>query len=188
MDEDIKAKAIIEMLGAPKEHIEQVLKDFVEKKLKSPSADFIIESTEYTEATEAGKLFSTFVEVIITCKSVNQLVEFVFDAMPSSLEVFQPSEMMWDLPTINGLLNDCAARIHQTDMIVKNHRSEIALLNKNSIDLLRNFVRYLVREKNDTLEKISDKIGIDTNELKPFIDRMIEDNQLAFSEDVYLIP
>lgn len=188
MDDEVKCKAIIEMLGAPKEHIEQVLKDFVEKRLKDPEVNYKINSEEYAEAKEAGKLFSCFVELDISCKAVNELVEFVFEAMPSSLEVYHPKELTWDLSTINGLLNDCAARIHQTDMIVKNLRSDNSLLNKNSIELLRNFVRYLVREGNSSLEQISEKIGIASEEMKPFLDRMIEDNRLALSEGTYAIP
>ena len=187
-DDVIKCKAIIEMLGAPKEHIEQVLKDFVEKRLKSPTANFKILAQDYAPAKEAGKLFSTFVELEIECKKVDELVEFCFDAMPSSIEIYQPKELTWAIPTINGLLNDCSARIHETDMLVKNLRSENRLLNQNSIELLRNFVRYVIKEGNNSIDKISTKLGIKEEEMKPFLDRMIEDNQLILQGDQYAIP
>jgi len=92
------------------------------------------------------------------------------------------------LHDINNLLNDFATRVHETEKNVKILQSNITLLNKNSIELLRNFIRFIVRSGSTSIQGISDKIGIATNELKPFLDRMIEDNQLTRSDNVYAVP
>ena len=181
----LKCKAIIEMLGAPKEHIATTLKDFVEKKVKP---DYQVVSATFEEPVPAGKLFSTYVELDITFSSVDSMLAFSQDCMPSSLEVYEPEQVTFNLHDLNNLLNDFSARIHQTDKLVRDLRSNINLLNKNSIELLRNYVRYLVRAGNSSIEEISDKIGITTAELLPFLDRMIEDNQLSREGKIYAVP
>ncbi len=186
--ETLRAKAIIEMLGAPKEHIAQVLKDFVERKLKAPGSKYEVLSADYSEPSPQGKLFAAFVELDLSVRKADDLLDFCFEAMPSSIEVYQPEKLSWDLSTMNRMLNDLASRIHQADTMLKTVRSESVLLNKNSIELLRNFVRYLVREGNNTLEKVSAKIGIGQSELKPFLNRMIEENALTLEGDLYKIP
>jgi len=174
----IYCKAIIEMLGGPKEHIQQVMKDYVEKKLKDQS-EFKIVNTKYADPKSQGKLFSTFVELDLDFTKVGDLIGFVFDAMPSSLEVSKPEHIEFEVNILNDLLNDLSARIHQTDMLIKNLRSQNDLINKNSIDLLRSFVRFIIRAGDTSLEGISQKIGITEKEIKPFLDRMLEDNLIS---------
>jgi len=183
----IKCKAIIEMLGGPKEHIKQVLVDFVEKKVKTDDG-YTVVSSKYAEPIEQGKLFSTYVELDLEFPTPGGLMGFCEDALPSSVEVYEPNHFSLNMQDLNGMLNDLCARLHRTDMIVKDLRSQNSLLNKNSINLLRNFIKFIVNGGDNTLEKISVKIGIDERELKPFLNRMIEDNQLVLDGGVYAVP
>jgi hypothetical protein len=58
----VLAKVIIEMLGAPKEHIEATLKQYIEK-LKKEKKDFEVMKSDFAEAKEQGKFFAAFTEI-----------------------------------------------------------------------------------------------------------------------------
>lgn len=183
--EPICCKAIIEMLGGPKEHIFTTLKDFVEKKVKDK---YQVNSAEFAEPVAQGKLFSTYVELDMEFEKVDDMLAFSHACLPSSIEVYKPDQVTFSLHDVNNLLNDFATRVHETDKNVKVLQSNIALLNKNSISILRNFIRFIIRSGSTSLDDISIKVGISTNELKPFLNRMIEDNQLTRSDDAYAVP
>ena len=84
----------------------------------------------------------------------------------------------------NGLLNDILARLHETDMVVKNLRSQIQLIDQNAFATLRNFLKFALKEPK-TLDDLSGIVGVQKEQLKPFLDKMIEENLLTVSEDKY---
>ena len=188
MDEKrpILSKIIIEMMGSPKEHIEQVLKDYVEKLKRNE--EYTVESTEFEEAKEQGAYFNAFAEIEMRFKTIEDLMGFCFDAMPASVELIEPEQITMNNRAISGLLNDLQGRLHQVEMIAKRLKSENTLINQNSLELLRNFVRYLIKEGNNTVAKIGELIGIKEEELKPFLQRMLEENQLNVEGEEYSIP
>ena len=187
MDEKqpILARIIIEMLGAPKEHIEQVLRDYVEK-LKESKTHTILK-TDFAEAKEQGEMFSTFVELEISFKNLSDLLGFCFDSMPASVEVFSPETLPLSCRNFSDMLNDLQGKLHQIDVIAKQLRSENALLNRNSLELLRNFINHLIKEGKHGLSELSVLVGVREEELKPFLGRMVEEGILRIQEDQYLL-
>ena len=79
----MKTKAIIEVAGSPKEHIEEVMTKVVEK-IKSEQQ---ILKYKIFEAQQKEKLFFTFTEMEIDFSNFEKLIGFCLDYFPSSIEI-----------------------------------------------------------------------------------------------------
>ncbi len=122
----IKVRTILEILGSPKEHVEETLQ-FVIGKAKE-SFNLLSETTYETE--EVDGLWSTFCELQISFKDLEQLTIFCFDFMPSSVEVLEPISMSLKCTNVANLYNDLLAKLHRYDMVVKNLNAENVILKK----------------------------------------------------------
>jgi len=119
-------RTVIEILGAPREHVDKTLKMVVDK----ANSAFKIRDKKIYDAAEYKKLWSAFTELEIEFKDVNALIGFCFDYMPSSIEVLEPNEFNYKNMEFNGFVNDLLARLHKYDMILKNLKAENILLKK----------------------------------------------------------
>ncbi len=170
MTNKIEARAIIDMLGTPKEHVEQILRDYI-KKLKE---DFTITNEEYAESVQKEKYYSTFVEIELEFEKMEDVLTFCFDAMPSSIEIMSPEKLSFDANVLTGFLNDLQAKVHQVDAIMKDVSAKQQLLDVNSMNILHNFIYFLVKQGDKTQEEISQHIGIGLKETKSFLNVMIK--------------
>lgn len=180
-EQSVKARAIIEMLGAPKEYIEKTLKDYVAK-LKDEGLNVLDE--DYHEAQKQDELFSAFVELDIQFKNLTKVLDFCFESMPSSIEIYEPEKL--ELPAIefNNLLNDLQARLHEVDMYVKTTEAEKEVLDKNAIQILQNFIITELRHKPQKLEDLSPVVGIPPEQLRAFIDKLVEKGVVVMEDEL----
>ena len=82
----LRCKIIIEVLGKPKEHVEESIRDYVEKIKKDTG--FIVLNADFAASEEKEEgLWATFVELDMVVKGLPKLIAFCFDYMPSSLEI-----------------------------------------------------------------------------------------------------
>lgn len=180
---NILVRAIIEMLGAPKEHIEKTLKDYIEK-LKSESK-FRIVKADIEPAKEQGKLFATFAELEIRFNAVQDIIDFCFDSMPSSVEIVEPMELKIDAAKLSDTLNDLQAKLHRNDLIVKTLKAKGTVLDKNAKNLLRNFVFFIIKEKPQTAEDISKTVGVKVEQISPFLKELSKEGKITEKEGKY---
>ena len=135
MEEKFVLKTIIEIVGSPKEHVEETLQ-MVEKKMGEREKTKVREYKSFpAEPMEGKPLFTAFCEAEVEFKDMEDIVGFCFDFMPSSVEVLHPSELKMTGPQINSFLNDLLARLHQYDMVLKNIHAQ-NLLYKKELDKL----------------------------------------------------
>ena len=121
-------RIIIEIIGAPKEHVDQTLKD-VEEHIKQQSDMKVIKNNFFkAEQMKDKPFFSAFLEDEIEFKDFDVLSGFIFDFMPSSVEILEPHIFEVPVSDLNTMLNDLIANLHQYDMIVKNLRAENILM------------------------------------------------------------
>lgn len=179
----ILARVIIEMLGAPKEHIEKTLKDYV-KKLKQDDKLEIVKQ-DLAPATEQDKLFSAFAELDIRFANPNKLIDFCFDSMPSSVEIIEPESITIGSASLSSALNDLQAKLHHSDMIIKTLKAKGALLDKNAKSVLTNFVYFMLRDGPKEIEQLSENMGINPKHLKPFLDELMKNKKISEKEGKY---
>ena len=124
----IISRVIIEIIGAPKEHVDNTLKN-VEEQVKQ-EYDIKVLKNKIFEAKqmEDKPFFSGFIEDEIEFKDFDRLTGFIFDFMPSSIEILEPPVFEIHVHDLNTMLNDLIAKLHQYDMVVKNLRAENILM------------------------------------------------------------
>jgi len=127
----IKVKTILEIIGTPKDHVEEALKLIVNK-IKEGKEKFNVTSDKAFDAVEMeGKpLWSTFAEIEMEVKNMENLIGFCFDFMPSSIEFLDEKELKISHKEAENVVNDLIARLHQYDMLLKNIHAQNILMKK----------------------------------------------------------
>ena len=125
----IKVRVIIEILGSPKEHVEEIINKVV-KKIETEETDIKLLNGKSYEATEVKGLWSTFAELELEFNNLYDLIGFSFDYMPSVIEILEPEKIDIGMGDVNELLNDLLAKLHNYDMVTKNLSAENILLKR----------------------------------------------------------
>lgn len=183
-----QVRAIIEILGKPKEHVTETLKNYV-KKIKDDE-NYKLEEEFYEEPVEQEEqkgIFSSFAEITFTVKDVNQLISFCFDYMPSSIEIIEPENFKMISKQLTDLLNDMQSRLHHTEMLTKKLYEENKAFNNSINALTKNFVIFLLANKSLDLNHLSRYIGIPGDKLKLFLDSMVQEKKIKFEDNLYSI-
>lgn len=181
----IRARTIIEMLGAPEEYIKKTLKDYVENKLKADKEIEILKADYVEPEKQSDSMFSVFVELEILFKDMPKLLDFCFDSLPSSVDILEPLDLNLDAKTFSDFLNDLQARIHEVEMVVKSVRAQNKILDKNATAVFRNFIGYLVRDSGKTVEEMAKFIGMDEKKLQPFVNVLVSEGKIKKEGDKY---
>jgi hypothetical protein len=126
----MKIKAIIEVAGFPKEHVDETIIKVVDK-LKE---DFQVNKQEIYETIplkdKMEGFWSAFCDIEISFKKVDDLTNFCFEFMPSSIEVLDPEELKFNNVEFANVFNDLLARLHHYDMMLKNLNASNQLMKK----------------------------------------------------------
>ncbi|MAG91507.1 hypothetical protein CMO83_02425 [Candidatus Woesearchaeota archaeon] len=181
----IRCKTIIEVLGKPKEHVENSLKEYTDHIRKD--SDLAILNEHYSDIKEQGKLWSKFVELDLVIKGTKKLISFCFEYMPSSLEVEKPDELSISKQEISNFLNDLQARLHNVDMIVKKSKSENDFLRSNMNAILHNSILICLKVSKLSLEQLSQVTGVDKKELEIFVNNLIKEKKIKKEKDIYAL-
>ena len=172
------------MLGAPKEHIEETLKLYIEK-IKTQEKDIVVRNIEYGDPKEVDTLFSVFAELELDFTNMKTLTYFCFDYMPSSIEVFEPSEFSYTANDYTDFLNDLQARLHKFDMLIKNLSAENKVIKKNGLTLARNTVLACVESGPKTLLEISKRSGMPEEHIKKFVNILVKEEKIKEKDGKY---
>jgi hypothetical protein len=178
----ITARSILDILGAPREYIEKALKDHVEK-LKKEGLKIVIE--KYEPAKPQDKLFTTFAELQIEFKNAQELLDFCFDSMPSSVEIISPDQIVVNMQDLTALLNDFQAKLHHTDMMLKGIQAQKEVLDRNAINIFHNFIKFACATKPHTIEELSNLLGVQAKELTPFAEHLAQKGIIKKEGDKY---
>lgn len=181
----IRCRTIIEVLGKPKEHVDNAIKQYIGH-IKEDS-ELVILREEYSETTEQGELWSKFVELDLVIKGTTKLIGFCFEYMPSSIEVEKPEQLKLESHELSGILNDLQARLHSVDRIVKEFKGENEFLRGNMNALLHNAVLICLRVSKLTLEQLSQVTGVDIKEIEIFVEKLLKENKIKKENDLYML-
>lgn len=182
----MRCRAIIEVMGKPKEHVESSIKKYVEQIKGNP--ELIIVKDKYEPIKEIEGLFSTFVELEMAVKNITAFVGFCFDYMPSSIEIIRPERLVIMNNEMSGFLNDLQARLHNTDMLLKRLTAESDVLKKNLHNSFINVISILLSVKGKlSLEEIARFSGIEKNQLEKFLSNMAKNNKVKKDGDKFAL-
>jgi len=179
----IRCRTIIEVLGKPKEYVENAIKEYIAH-IRQDS-ELVILSEDYSEIKEQGPLWSKFVELDLIVKGTKKLIGFCFEYMPSSIEVVKPEHLVMTNPELSNFLNDLQARLHNVDMIVKQLKAENDFLKHNMNAILHNAILICLKVNRLSLEHLSQITGVDKKELEIFIEKLLKENKIKKENELY---
>jgi len=129
MENYLTVKIILEVVGSPKEHVEETLTQISDKLEKEEGIEIINKHVE--EVKPFKKFFSSFIDLELKVINNNKLIAICFDYMPSSVEIIEPSKLQLESKDMTDILNDLLARLHKYDMIVRNMHAENIVLKRD---------------------------------------------------------
>jgi hypothetical protein len=179
----ILVRAIIEMLGKPKEHVLATLKSYVKKLTESDK--FVLVKEEYSQPEEKETMFSVFAEVELLIKGTEEVTWFCFDYMPSSIEVLEPAELKYESSHFTNFLNDLIGRLHQLDMALKTDEAKISKINSNSESLLKNFFAYVLEDGPRKIAEISQILGLSEEDSLTLLNRFVGERFITKTDEYY---
>ena len=119
----LKVHLMFEIVGKPAEFIDETIKKLIEELEKEKGLEVLEKNIgnakPYEIKTENGEktdLFSTYAEANILIESLKRLTEIIFDYMPSSIEICEPTEIKMKVQDTNLLLNELSTKLHQYDL------------------------------------------------------------------------
>ncbi len=181
----IEFRAIVEVLGKPQPHVEKML-DSILTRLKEDSR-FKLKAFEKHECVPQGgtDLFATFMEVDVTSETVENMIGFCFDFMPSSIEINKPHELQLSCGDFSQFLNDLQAKLHQVDMLAKKMKMERDIGSKNTSGLLKNYLLVLLTTNKLTISQLSGYTGVNADKLADYLDILIDEGKIDLTGELY---
>jgi len=174
----IHFSTIIEVLGKPKNHVEDTIKKYIKKVKQNKNIKLINEKYSEAKQVEKEELFSIFVEVEALAKNSSELAFFCFDYMPSSIEIIAPENIKYQKNDFANFLNDLQARLHRVDMALKQYKARNSILIKNSAKLLRNIILVILEKGPRTKKEIAVRIGLPEDKIENILNIMVNEKRI----------
>ncbi len=175
----IQCRIALEIMGHPQEHIAKTMNVVVERLKAENGVDVITQTVHEPQFQEAQKLFSTFADIELLFKDLETITRICFDYMPSSIEILQPSDFNLSSLDLSNFISDTLSTLHHIDFKLKDSNARNLLLEKNSGNLLKNFVLLALGSGNKSTKQLSDLIGIKPEQLEPFLGAFTKEKMIS---------
>ncbi|HLC91294.1 MAG TPA: hypothetical protein VJI15_06020 [Candidatus Nanoarchaeia archaeon] len=187
MTKKLVFRAIIEVLGKPKEHVEEAITKYIDQLKKDK--DYKVKTVEFAEIKKHkdGDLWITFAELEAETSELIKLTDFCFDYMPSMIEVLEPEQITFTDNDLSLFLNDLQSKLHGVDMVAKMVKAENDNLKRNTSGLLKNYIIVLLRGSRASLtsEQLSGLTGVQKDKLEDYLDQLIDEGKVDLKGDLY---
>ncbi len=125
-EQKILLRAVIEIAGFPKEHIEQTMG----KLMENIKENYNVHKFDVFEANQIKEVWSTFAEAEIYFDTVDKVIGFCIDYLPSSVEILEPLNVNIESFKFADILNDLIGKLHQYETVIRNFRASNIKLKK----------------------------------------------------------
>ncbi len=185
MEKNIIFRAVIEVLGKPKEHVDKSLKGFINQLKENEEYSVISEDYAEIKKQEEQELWMGFAELEIKTAKIEQLTAFCFNYMPSLIEIIEPKELSISERDFSSFINDLQSKLHTVDMVAKQIKMENDHLKKNMAALMQNYLMVLLAKEAMTAEQISKLTGVKQDKLEDYLDILIDKEKVDLKEGRY---
>jgi hypothetical protein len=149
--EKIKIHSIIEIAGSPKEHVEETIKKIV--KIIEENEKLTILKKELAEAKKVEMpkevknvqnvdIFSSFVELELEIPNFDEVMQFCYTFMPSSIEILEPENVTMPQKDLENSINDLLGRLHEQSKVIMEYQA-----------LKQQIIKAREKRANETTEK-----------------------------------
>ena len=181
----IRATVIFEVVGKPKEHVEQSIKAYLENIKSDENIKVIEEDYEPTDTLDDG-LFSSVVETDMLLKGLEKLTWLCINFSPASIEITEPTSFTFGQKELGHWLNDLLAKLHEIGMANKTIRNQKQGIVKNFNAMTRNAILLALKEPLD-LKNISKRIGMDEKHTQEFVNALLKENRVREEKNKYYL-
>jgi hypothetical protein len=185
MQNEIKFRAIIEVLGKPEKHVEESLNHYLKNLEKEERFTILKKEVSTPKKQEKEALWATFAQVEVQTKSINDMTAFCLEYMPSQIEIFSPSNFKFISSDLSEFFSDLQSKLHSVDMVAKQSKHLADTYKKNISSLLANFIKILLSSEPMDAKKLSKLTGVAQQRLEDFLDGMIDTKEIDLNADVY---
>ena len=114
----IKIRAILEVLGRPENAVKLTLENIVKRVDDRKNISVLSKHFSKLKSEERG-FFSAFVELDLEFEEFGEVIGFMLDFGPISLEILSPEELVLDAGSVEASLNELLTKFHTFDNQVK---------------------------------------------------------------------
>lgn len=183
----VRAIIVFELVGKPREHIEQTLQAYVAS-IKSDGRVLSL-NEEFADALEhEDGMFSAFVEMEALVQDVEALTWLAINFMPASIEVVEPEQLALGARDITNWYNDLLAKLHETSNILREERGVNSHLTEALNALIKNAIIACLRGGDKNKEELEAMTGIAHAQLAPFLEHLVAKGKLLQKGTQYALP
>ena len=190
----LKCNAVIEVMGKPKDYIEQALQKYIDQIKQEKNLNVLDVDVAATKKVETVKqegmideLWTNFAHIEMMVNEPLTLMSFCITYMPASVEIVEPVELRMKRDEVTDFFNDLQSRLHQMDMAAKKVKTEVVFLRKSINKLLTNYVTILLKGGTLSAQQLSAAIGMQKNALEDFLDTLVDQKKVIMEGDNYRI-
>lgn len=170
---------LFELVGNPKEHIEQTLQGFLDNINQDEHITTISEDIEETlELEESKGVFSAAAEVEYLVFGLDKLTWFAFNFMPANIEIKAPGELTFKDKDFSDWINDLLAKLHEVNTIHTALKSEHQQLIKNLNISVRNSILLACEHETVDVKHVAKKIGMGEQVVQQFLDALEKEGKV----------
>ncbi|MBI2043852.1 hypothetical protein HYT24_00620 [Candidatus Pacearchaeota archaeon] len=135
--EGINAVFILEVIGRPKEHLTETLKDLI-KNMDGEKGVHVLSKkiNDPVLMKDQKDFYTSFAEIEVNVEELIYLMILIFKYMPAHLEIISPENLQLTNTDINDLLNELTRRLHGYDEIARIIQNEKFVLEKKLREVL----------------------------------------------------
>ncbi|MBU0667280.1 MAG: hypothetical protein ABIC91_05095 [Nanoarchaeota archaeon] len=179
----IRANVIFEVIGTPKEYVENALKSYVEKLKNDEEIIFVHEKFEQAEKQDTH--WSTFAEVEMLIKGLEKVTWICFNFMPASIEILEPETLMFKPSKLTNWINDLLAKLHEISIVAQQVGEQNKLMVKNMNALVRNSILTCMDFGLTKADEIAKKIGVKKEHIAPVFEAMQKEGKIKKEKNKY---
>ncbi len=185
-EQKIVARAIIQMMGGPKKHIEETLGMYMDKLVEERKGFRVLKEHRSKAKKEKGKeLFNVFSEIEFEADGIESLVWFCFDYMPASVEILEPDQIFYSSHEFTDFLNDLQEKLHRIEMLAKNLTAENQVIKNNGVTLVKNIIMLQLKLRPTDVKTLSLNAGVPEDHIQKFLDTMEKEGKIKKDKDIY---
>jgi hypothetical protein len=186
MTDRITINFILEIIGSPKDHVNETIRLVIEQIEDNDDIDVHGKDVSEPEKTD-DELFAVFADVNADVEDITTVGHIANNYNPASIELVEPAEITVDRKEFNDLFADTLAKLHINNTQIQELKGFKEDVTRNLNALVRNAVLLSLEQGDKTQEAIADDVGVDPGELDELLDSMIEENRLRRDGDKYTV-
>lgn len=182
-EEKLIVRTIFEVIGRPKEHVEQTIKAYIENIKTDQQINVLKEDYERAEEVD-DDMFSGIAEIELEVPNIEKLTWLCINFSPASVELISPRALSLEDKDITHWLNDLLSKLHEIGIQQKALTSQNDGLVRNFNAMTRNAIILSLQESRD-IGYISKKIGLADEFTEKFLDALIKEKKVKKDKNKY---